>query len=62
MGEMDKPVGLVGNGDFAFKPKFTPEVSPVIAPTADTSVIFGEKFAGLRSGLLKASKSDVESL
>ena len=62
MGEVDKPVGFVGNGDLALKPKFAPEVSPVIAPTADTSVIFGEKFAGLRSCLLKTSKSDVESL
>ena len=62
MGEMDKPVGLVGNGDLAFKPKFAPEVGSVVAPTTDTSVIFGEEFAGLRSGLLKTSKSDVESM
>ena len=62
MGEMDKSVGLARNRNFALKPKFAAEVSPIIAPTADTSVIFGEEFAGLRSCLLKTSKSDVESL
>ena len=31
MGEMDKPVGFVGNGDLAFKPKFAPEVGSVVA-------------------------------
>ena len=62
MGEMDKPVGFVGNGDLALKPKFAPEIGSVIAPTADTSVIFGEKFAGLRSCFLKTSKGDVESM
>ena len=62
MGEMDKSVGLVRNRNLALKPKFAAEVSPIIAPTADTSVIFGEEFAGLRSCFLKTSKCDAESM